>query len=285
MNYFDVEITRQNNDVIMKAMAETFRDKSLKFFGLRTPKIVDVIPTVLPIMEVKENRTDFVFLLEDNSYLHLEFQTTVSKEDLKRFALYDARIINKFDRDVNTAVIYSGRINTAPDRFKKGSLAYNVKNIYMKGYNGDKEYVKLKKKISKNIPLDEADTLKLIFLPLMKSEKSEDEMAVQAAELAKDMEGDIKTFVIAAIVAITDKFMSEEYKKKLLEVLRMTQIEQMIREEVRKECVGEGVEEGRKKEKTEIAVSLLKEGAEVDFVIKVTGLAKEAVQNLKNAMK
>ena len=53
----------------------------------------------------------------------------------------------------------------------------------------------------------------------------------------------------------------------------MTQIEQMIREEV-------GAEE-----KVEIAKSLLKEGSEVDFVAKVTGLAKDAVQNLKNVMK
>jgi hypothetical protein len=37
--------------------------------------------------------------------------------------------------------------------------------------------------------------------------------------------------VPGAIIAITDKFMSEDYKKRFLEVLRMTQIEQMIREE------------------------------------------------------
>ena len=231
----EAEITKHSNDVIMKAMAETFKDKTLKIFGLDSARITGVIPTVLPVLEVKENRTDYIFLLADNTLLHLEFQTSVSKEILKRFMLYDARLINKDERDVNTAVIYSGRIEKAPDRLKKGSITYKVANVYMKGCDGDKEYQKLHEKIEKSEPLNEEEILKLIFLPLMKSKKTEDEMAVQAAELAKDITGEIKTFIIGAIVAITDKFMSEDYKKRLLEVLRMTQIEQWIREEGRKE--------------------------------------------------
>jgi hypothetical protein len=231
----DAEITKHSNDVIMKAMAETFKDKTLKIFGLDSARITGVIPTVLPVLEVKENRTDYIFLLADNTLLHLEFQTSVSKEILKRFMLYDARLINKDERDVNTAVIYSGRIEKAPDRLKKGSITYKVANVYMKGYDGDKEYQKLHEKIEKSEPLNEEEILKLIFLPLMKSKKTEDEMAIQAAELAKDITGEIKTFVIGAIVAITDKFMSEDYKKRLLEVLKMTQIEQWIREGGRQE--------------------------------------------------
>ena len=74
----DTEITLHSNDVIMKAMAETFRDKTLSLFGLDTAKIIGVIPTILPVLEVKENRIDYIFLLEDNTLLHLEFQTAVN---------------------------------------------------------------------------------------------------------------------------------------------------------------------------------------------------------------
>jgi len=129
----DAEITKHSNDVIMKAMAETFKDKTLKIFGLDSARITGVIPTVLPVLEVKENRTDYIFLLEDNTLLHLEFQTSVSEEVLKRFMLYDARLINKDERDVNTAVIYSGRIKKAPDRLKKGSITYKVANVLQSG--------------------------------------------------------------------------------------------------------------------------------------------------------
>ena len=44
----DAEITKHSNDVIMKAMAETFKDKTLKIFGLDSARITGVIPTVLP---------------------------------------------------------------------------------------------------------------------------------------------------------------------------------------------------------------------------------------------
>ena len=124
----DAEITKHNNDIIMKAMAETFKDKTLKIFGFETAKIVDVIPTVLPVLEVKENRIDYIFLLEDNTLLHLEFATATTKETLKRFALYDARLINRDDRNVQTAVVYSGRVNRAPSVLKKGSITYQVTN-------------------------------------------------------------------------------------------------------------------------------------------------------------
>jgi len=269
----EAEVTRQANDVIMKAVAETFKDKTLKIFGLHTPRIIGVIPTVLPVVEVKENRTDYIFLLEDDTLLHLEFTTKVTADALKRFALYDARLINRDDRNINTAVIYSGRVNEAPDKLERGSVSYKVTNVYMKDYDGDKEYRELHQKIEKQEPLDEEDILKLIFLPLMKSESTEDELAVQAVELAKHMAGETKTFVIGALVAVTDRFISEYYKKKLLEVLKMTQIEQWIREE--------GIKEGVMKKALDTARAALKKELPEDVVAEITGLDLDTVRKLK----
>ena len=281
----EAEVTRQVNDVIMKAMAGTFKDKTLKIFGLNTPRIKAVIPTVLPVLEVKENRTDYIFLLEDDTLLHLEFMTTVTGEALKRFALYDVRLINRDDREVNTAVVYSGRIKKAPDRLEKGSINYKVTNVYMKDYDGDEEYRKLQEKISRNESLHEEEILKLVFLPLMKSSLTEDQMAVQAAELAKNIAGEIKTFVIGTLVAVTDRFMSEEYKKRLLEVLKMTQIEQWIRQEGikegRQEGIKEGIKEGEMKKAVETARAALKRGLPEDVVAEITGLDQETVRRLK----
>ena len=281
----EAEVTRQANDVIMKAVAETFKDKTLQVFGLKTPRITAVIPTALPVVEIKENRTDYIFLLEDNTLLHLEFMTKVAGEALKRFALYDARLINKDDRDVNTAVIYSGRIEKAPDSLEKGSITYKVTNVYMKAYDGDEEYRKLHEKIENKEPLAEEEILKLIFLPLMKSSFTEDEMAIQAAELAKSMEGEIKTLVIGALVAVTDRKKKKKYKRRLLEVLKMTQIEQWIREEGIKEGVKEGIKEGIKegeiKKALETARAALKKGLPEDIVTEITGLDLETVRKLK----
>jgi len=55
--------------VVMKAMAGTFEDKTLKVFGLNTARIVSVYATEIPVVEVKDRRTDFIFVLEDNTLL------------------------------------------------------------------------------------------------------------------------------------------------------------------------------------------------------------------------
>ena len=120
MTFLETEISGHNNDIIMKATAEMFKDKTLEVFGLKTAKIIDIMPTVLPIVEAREKRVDFVFLLEDETLLHLEFQTTISDDLLRRIAFYGARIFDRHNRVVNTAIIYSGRIESAPDLLQKG---------------------------------------------------------------------------------------------------------------------------------------------------------------------
>ncbi|WP_449240441.1 hypothetical protein [Desulfoscipio gibsoniae] len=275
----DTEITRNSNDILMKCMAENFKDKTLAFFGLPTARIVGLSPAALPAIEARETRTDTVFLLEDQTLLHLEFQTTVSKEDMKRFLLYDARITNRENQAwiINTAVIYSGNIQEAPELLDCGSILYRVTNVYMKDYDGDAEYKRLQQKTEVGESLDDEDLIKLVFLPLMKSRSPIEEQAVQSLELARRLKDEKqRVFAMSGIIVVTDKHLSEEYKRHLLEVLKMTQIEQWIREE--------GREEGRKKSREEIARAALKEGAEVEFVVKITGLDKQTVLKLKEKL-
>ena len=276
MNFLETEISGHNNDIIMKATAEMFKDRTLAILGLDTAKIIDIMPTVLPVVEAREKRVDFVFLLEDETLLHLEFQTTISDDLLRRVAFYGARIVDRHNRVVNTVIIYSGRIESAPDFLQKGSLTYQVTNVYLKGMDGDKEYDRIKAKLDQGQTLEETDLLKLIFLPLMKSTLIEAEMALKAAELAKLANNKFTSFVIGAIVAITDNFLPESYKKRLLEVLRMTQIEQWLREEGKIEGKIEGKLEGQ----LEAARNALKKGLSLDDVAEITGLPKETVQKL-----
>jgi len=201
----------------------------------------------------------------------------VREELLRRVAFYGARIVERHNRDVNTAIIYSGRVDNAPDLLQKGSLTYRVTNVYLKTMDGDAEYDRMKAKNEGGEALDEADLQKLIFLPLMKSKKPEAEMAIQAAELAKASKNKHTSFAIGAIVAITDKFLPEGYKKRLLEVLRMTQIEQWLREEGREE----GLKEGRLEGKLEDARNALRKGFSPEDIAEITALPLETILKLK----
>ena len=268
------EVTAHANDVVMKAMTGMFGDRTLKVFGLRTARIVSVFATEVPVVEVKDGLTDFIFVLEDNTLLHLEFQTTTRREDLKRFMLYDARLANRDERNIQTAVIYSGKIEEAPAVLRRGSITYQVTNVYMKAYDGDKEYARLHEKIEAGQALDEDDLLKLVFLPLMKSKSSEAQMTIQAAKLAKTMPEEKRNLALGVLIALGDRFLSDADMKKLMEVLSMTRFAQWFREE--------GKEEGELKAKIETAKAALREGSSVEFVIKITGLPRETVLRLKS---
>jgi len=115
--------------------------------------------------------------------------------------------------DVNTAVIYSGRIESAPELLEKGSLCYRVTNVFLKSMDGDTEYTRMMNLLERGQELEEVDLMKLILLPLMKSKQSEAEMTIKAAQLAKSADSKLTDFVIGSIIAITDKFLPDEYKK------------------------------------------------------------------------
>jgi hypothetical protein len=51
----ETNISGHNTDIIMKATAEMFKDKTLEILGLKTVRIVDIMPTVLPVVEAREN--------------------------------------------------------------------------------------------------------------------------------------------------------------------------------------------------------------------------------------
>ncbi len=200
---------------------------------------------------------------------------------------YDSRLSLTHKLIIKTAVIYTGEIEEAPHIVPYGSITYEVENVFMKNYDGDQKYEEIKQKIENEETLTDEDYLNLIFLPLMKSRQSGEEQALKAAELVKSkagLEKDSK-YIIAALVVITDKFMSLNNKKKLLEVLKLTEIEQWLREEIREEEREEGREEGREEERKVIAISSIKEGMDVDTVVRITGLTKDTVLKLKNENK
>ncbi len=50
------DIAYQNKDITAKVMGETLKGKSLAAFGLPHLKVVDILPTNLPVIESNELR-------------------------------------------------------------------------------------------------------------------------------------------------------------------------------------------------------------------------------------
>ncbi|NPV45003.1 MAG: hypothetical protein HPY70_13685 [Firmicutes bacterium] len=74
------KITYHNYDIVFKYATQVMKDRMLDFLGLKTAPISEVIPTELPYIEARRQNEDYIFKLKDGTYLHLEFQTTLTQK-------------------------------------------------------------------------------------------------------------------------------------------------------------------------------------------------------------
>ena len=271
------EIPYHHKDIIFKSLTEIFANRVLDFYDINTAPIVRAEPANLPSITVQEKTMDFVFYLADDSYLHLEFQSTLGPEELGRFMEYDVALYRKRHKTIHTYVVYGAGITDAPEVLNCGSIEYRAKGIFMDRYDGDQLFEALGLKIRNGTSLDELERMQLAFLPLMKSSQSKQERAVETIELAgMILDENQKTFLTGCVIAISDNFIDREYTRKILEVLRMSKVLRALEEEAK----DEGRVEGRVEEKKATAKKLLLKGMSIDEIAEITGLLKEDIRLL-----
>ena len=124
-------------DLIMKRAMDVFAEDGLKFFGI-DKKVKELGPTELVVLESKNLHMDYTFLMEDDTYIHFEFQTTNKNiSDLRRFRAYEALLSHQTGKDVVTYVIYSSNIINVNDTLETGINKFKVNTISMASKNGD----------------------------------------------------------------------------------------------------------------------------------------------------
>ena len=235
------EIAYQNKDITSKLMAETLKGKSLAAFGLPELKIVDILPTNLPVIESNELRLDNLFLLSDGSLAIIDYESSFSRENFVKYLNYIARVIRRFAvrrelkdlKQLKMVVIYTADVERAEERYDLGGLILIVESAYLIHLDGSQIYDRLKHKIDAGEKLAEEELMELMILPLtVKGKKLKQETIEKAVTLGKrlpDREGQLK--VIAGILTFTDKVIDRAYAKKLEEEMQMTLVGQMLMDE------------------------------------------------------
>ena len=102
----------------------------------------------MPIVQVREKSTDIVFLLEDGTLLHIEFQSTYSKNDIIRFAIYDILLYERHGRLIKTVIIYSSDVMGVSADLDTGSLIFNPQVVLFADYDGNVICKELETKLS-----------------------------------------------------------------------------------------------------------------------------------------
>jgi hypothetical protein len=149
-------------------------------------------------------------------------------------------------------------------------------------YDGIKRYEEIKEKIEKEEELTDKDLMDLVFLPLMKNEKSEEEVTKEALELAITIpDEDKKEAVIGSLLGFSDNYVREEYINKLKEVIRMTKIGASLFEE----GVEKGERKGKIEERKELIIEILNQRFAKDFDKRLEEKIRKANEETINQIK
>ena len=253
----------------MKNIMELFKGDAAKFFGI-DKKIMAPARTELIHIDMTKKTDDWVFLTEDNTYIHFEFQSTKKPNDLARFMVSDAILYTKERKTIKTIVVYSSNIKSAITELNAGSIKYGVDAFFMATLDGDKTYNEIKAKIRAGEQLTKQDLMSVVFLPLMKSNVHKTKRMEQAIQLSTEINDRNRQLQIQAMLQIlADKFIKNRSQlSKIKEMLNMTRLMEMIIED----------------KTIEIAKNAIKEGADIDFIAKITGLDKTKIKKLKKEL-
>lgn len=279
-------ISYQAKDILFKSLSELYRDEALDVFGIENiPKIKQLLPNEFPQVRADEKRSDTLFLMEDDSILMLEFESNnrIIENHLK-YIDYGLRILNRYYetekkiKKLRVVVIYTSDVVKADESLDAGDLIVHSKAIFLHEYHGDAILGQMKEKVGQGESLTHQELMKLSFLPLMYSRLNRQDLIKEAVELAKSIKDETTQLqVIAGILTATDKFIDEEYAKKVREWLKMTKVGRIFEEEKQ-----EAVARKEKEMKLEIAKALL-DLLTPEVIAEKTGLDIEEVEKLKRS--
>jgi len=230
------KIPRNINDLFQKRVTKLLKDKEFSLFDIKAPKLLESLNVELQDIKIEERRSDQVFLLEDDTILHLEFQTIYRKSDITRFLLYDVLLHEQHkNRKVTTAIIYAAGVKRREVELDFNTLAYKPHVVFLEEKNGDVMLQKLEEKILSNKLLTNEDITYLSFTSFMKSDIIElKDKTIRQIEIANNIEDrDKRESTIALIYGFATKFLSHDELNNIKEVFQVNDIfQEWVKEEI-----------------------------------------------------
>lgn len=80
-----IEIAYQNKDITSKVLAENFKGKSFRVYGLDLPAVRKVLPTNIPTIKANELRLDNLFELADGSVAIVDYESEYCNDDKVKY--------------------------------------------------------------------------------------------------------------------------------------------------------------------------------------------------------
>lgn len=94
-----IQIAYQNKDITSKFLAENFKGKTFRVYGLNLPEIKQVFPTNIPTVKANELRLDNLFELADGTVALVDYESEYDEEDKVKYLNYLTGIANRYQQD------------------------------------------------------------------------------------------------------------------------------------------------------------------------------------------
>ena len=262
-------IAYQNKDITSKVLAEYFKGKTFRVYGLDLPEIEEVRPTNIPAVTANELRLDNLFRLADETVAVVDYESEYKKADKVKYLNYLAGVANRYRKEqkecplLRMVVIYTGDVKRqqVADCYDVGAVKMRIEAAFLSELDGNSVLRRLEEKVKGKQPLTDEELMEYIILPLSYEEKEAKQLKIrEMAELAeKIVDQGQQAFVLSGMLAFTDKVIDRETANKIREAIKMTKVERMIRKELRKEVKEEVKEEVREEIKEEVREEIKEE--------------------------
>lgn len=186
-------IAWQNKDILFKILGQTYREKSFASYGINLAPIREFLPTELPKISANERSIDSLFLLEDYTYVIVDYEAEYKTSNKIKYLNYITRVLEKYyegngNFKLRLVVIYTGDVQSAEPDFETGCLSLHTEQAFLSHIDGEASYQAIRAKLLADIPLDDDDLMKLVILPLTVSGPTgKQNMLERVVELAEQI--------------------------------------------------------------------------------------------------
>ena len=293
----EADIAYQNKDITSKMLAENFKGKSFRVYGLDLPEVRNVLPTNIPAVKANELRIDNLFELADGTAAIVDYESDYNKEDKVKYLNYLAGIANRYQKDqkecpmLRMVVIYTGDIKReqVAEEYNIGAVRMHVECAFLSELDSEGSLGRLKHKVERNEMLDDGELMEFIILPLSYRRKEEKQQKIrETVELAaKIQDRGQQLFTLAGILAFTDKLIDRETAGRIRRVIEMTQVAQIFEEEKQQALtqVAQIFEEEKQQALTQIVTRMIqKDYSTEEIVTLVSSYSQDDVEALRKEL-
>lgn len=275
-------IAYQNKDIEFKLLSESFKERSFAAYGLKLPKIKEVLPTNLPRVVANEMRMDNLFLLEDGTYAIVDYESVNKVENRIKYINYIGRVMERYYQEnkelpnLRLIIIYTGDVKTAEAELETECLTLRMEQVFLRKLPAKEIYETIQGKLERKEALTETELMQLMVLPLAERGSKKQERIEQVITLAKKLEKEKEqVLVLSGLLIASDKFISRENAESIRRWLGMTKVFQIFEEEK---------QEAVKAEKRKSAEILLEHGVAMEIIIAATGFTEKEIKKIQEEL-